>query len=112
MRCTTVFVVIVFVAGLGVGYFARSAGMGTARRWDTHAPDLAAIGKLHKKNIEVTLSQDPPGLLDLWTEDGVLLEPGSLPIFHSCRCGSLPARHSQCDCSISGYGALRAGNAP
>jgi uncharacterized protein (TIGR02246 family) len=80
MRRTSVLVVIVFVAGLGIGYFARSAGIGTTRRWDTHAADLAAIEKLHKKNIEVTLSQDPQGLLDLWTEDGVLLEPGSLPV--------------------------------
>jgi hypothetical protein len=60
MRRTSVFVVIVFVA--------RSAGTDTTRRGDTPTADLAAIEKLHKKNIEVTLSQDPQGLLDLWTE--------------------------------------------
>jgi hypothetical protein len=59
MRRISVFVVIVFVAGLGIGYFARSAGIGTARRWDTHAADLAAIEKLHKKNIEVTVAKPP-----------------------------------------------------
>jgi hypothetical protein len=47
MRRTSVLVVIVFVAGLGIGYFARSAGIGTTRRWDTHAADLAAFEKLH-----------------------------------------------------------------
>jgi hypothetical protein len=75
-----VFVIIVFVAGLGIGYFVRSAGIGTAQQWETHEADLAAVEKLHKKNMEVTLSQDPQGLLDLWAEDGVLLEPGSLPV--------------------------------
>jgi hypothetical protein len=50
--------------------------MGTARRWDTHAADLAAIEKLHKKNIEVTLSQDPQGLLDLWNATVQFLDTG------------------------------------
>lgn len=80
MRRTFAFVAIAFVVGLGAGYFARSAGIGTAQIPDRHTGDLAAIEKLHKKNIEVTLSQDPQGLLDLWTEDGVLLEPGSPPV--------------------------------
>jgi ketosteroid isomerase-like protein len=80
MRRTFAFVTIAFAVGLGTGYFARSAGIGTTQRSYTHAADLAAIEKLHEKNIEVTLSQDPQGLLDLWTEDGVLLEPGSPPV--------------------------------
>jgi len=80
MRRTFTFVTIAFAIGLGTGYLARSAGIGTTQRSDTHAADLAAIEKLHEKNIEVTLSQDPQGLLDLWTEDGVLLEPGSPPV--------------------------------
>ncbi len=32
---------------------------------------MAGIEKLHQKDIEVTLSQDPKGLLDIWTEDAV-----------------------------------------
>ena len=79
MRHKSLVTILVFVAGLGIGFFARSA-TGTLTRKDTHAADLAAIEKLHQKNVEVTLSQDPKGLLDLWTEDGVLLEPGSQPV--------------------------------
>ncbi|HVS86709.1 MAG TPA: DUF4440 domain-containing protein [Candidatus Acidoferrum sp.] len=70
---------IVFVAGLGIGFFARSAGIGTPHRTDTHAADLAAIEKLHQKDIEVTLSQDPKGLIDIFTEDAVRFNPGSPP---------------------------------
>jgi ketosteroid isomerase-like protein len=69
---------IVFVAGLGIGFFARSALATLDRR--THAADLAAIEKLHQKDIEVTLPQDPKGLLDIFTEDAVRLEPGKPPV--------------------------------
>ncbi len=80
MRRTSVFVTIAFLAGLGLGFFARSAGLGTLLRSDTRAADLAAIEKLHQEDIEVTLSQDPKGLIDVWTEDGVRLNPGSPPV--------------------------------
>jgi uncharacterized protein (TIGR02246 family) len=79
MRRISVFVTIAFLAGLGIGFFARSA-MGTFHRKDTHAADLAAIEKLHQEDIEVTLSQDPKGLIDVWAEDGVRLNPGSPPV--------------------------------
>jgi ketosteroid isomerase-like protein len=69
---------IVFVAGLGIGFFARSAMGALERR--THAADLAAIEKLHQKDIEVTLPQDPKGLIDIFTEDAVRLEPGKPPV--------------------------------
>ena len=49
-------------------------------RTDTHAADLAAIEKLHQQDIEVTLSQDPKGLIDVWTEDGVRFNPGGPPV--------------------------------
>jgi uncharacterized protein (TIGR02246 family) len=78
MRRTSLATTIVFVAGLGIGFFARSA-MGTLER-RTHAADLAAIEKLHQKDIEVTLPQDPKGLLDLFTEDAVRIMPGSPPV--------------------------------
>jgi uncharacterized protein (TIGR02246 family) len=48
-------------------------------RTDTHAADLAAIEKLHQEDIEVTLSQDPKGLVDIWAEDGVRFNPGGPP---------------------------------
>ena len=62
MRRTSLVTSIVFVAGVGIGFLARSAGMGTLQRRDTRAADLAAIEKLHERDIEVTLSQDPKGL--------------------------------------------------
>ncbi len=77
MRRISVFVTIAFLAGLGSGYFARSAASRFQRR--SHPADLAAIEKLHQKDIEVTLSQDPKGLTDIWTEDAVRLLPGKPP---------------------------------
>ena len=77
MRRTSVFITITFLAGLGVGYFARGA-MGLLQR-RTHAADLAAIEKLQRADIEATLAQDPKGLIDIWTEDAVRFNPGSPP---------------------------------
>src|SRR5712692_5454295 len=76
MMRTSVLSAVAFLAGLGIGFFARSGGIGTLQRTNTHAADVAAIEKLHQKDIEVTLSQDPKGLIDVWTEDGVRLAPG------------------------------------
>jgi uncharacterized protein (TIGR02246 family) len=79
MKRTSVFVAIGFLAGLGTGFFAHGAGVGRLLRKDPHAADLAAIEKLHQKDIEVTLPQDPKGLLDIFTEDAVRIVPGSPP---------------------------------
>jgi ketosteroid isomerase-like protein len=76
----SLFVTIAFVAGLATGFFGRSAGLGTLSRSNSHAADLAAIEKLHQEDVEVTLSQDPKGLIDVWSEDGVRLNPGSPPV--------------------------------
>jgi uncharacterized protein (TIGR02246 family) len=80
MKRTSVFVILAFLAGLGIGYFARSAGIGMPVRRDTHAADLAAIEKLHQEDIAVTLSQDPKGLVEIFTEDAVRLQPGKPPV--------------------------------
>jgi hypothetical protein len=48
MKRTSVFVAIAFLAGLGTGFFAHSAGVGRLLRRDPHAADLAAIEKLHQ----------------------------------------------------------------
>lgn len=77
MRRTSVFVIIAFLAGLGIGYFARSAASVLQRR--THAADLAAIEKAHQEDIEATLTQDPKRLINLWAEDAVAFYPGSSP---------------------------------
>src|SRR5271169_4078868 len=77
MRRTSVVTILVFVSGLGIGYFAQSAAGMLQRR--THAADLAAIEKANQEGIEATLTQDPKGLMDLWAEDAVRLNPGSPP---------------------------------
>jgi ketosteroid isomerase-like protein len=78
MKRNSVFVTIAFLAGLGIGLFARSAYTGMLQR-RTHAADLAAIEKAHQEDIEATLTQDPKGLIDLWAEDAVAFYPGSPP---------------------------------
>jgi uncharacterized protein (TIGR02246 family) len=64
---------IAFLAGLGIGFFARGAGTGTLQQRDTHAADLAAIERLHRADIEATLTQDSSLLINLWSDDCVKL---------------------------------------
>ena len=73
MRRTSLVAILVFVAGLGMGYFARSAGIGTPQRTDTHAADLTAIEKLHRADVEATLTQGESLLMSLWSDDCVKL---------------------------------------
>jgi uncharacterized protein (TIGR02246 family) len=73
MRRTSVFMTLVFLAGLGIGYFARNAGVGTPHRADAHAADLAAIERLHRADIEVTMTQDPSSMANLFSDDAVNL---------------------------------------
>jgi hypothetical protein len=80
MKRISLFVTVAFVAGLAVGFLARSAGLGRLLRRDSHAVDLAAIEKLHQEDIAVTLSQDPKGLIDIWTEDAVRFISGKPPV--------------------------------
>ncbi len=81
MRRASFLAMGVFLTGLGIGYFAAMAtrprlDMRTARPADTRA-DLAAIEKLHRADIEATLTQDPSWLNILWSDDGVNLQvPG------------------------------------
>jgi ketosteroid isomerase-like protein len=73
MKRTPVFVALALFVGLGMGYFDRGA-VGTLQQ-RTHSADLVAIEKLHQEDIEVTLSQDPKGLVDIWADDAVRLNP-------------------------------------
>ena len=84
MRRTSIFVTLAFLAGLVIGFFARSARLGTFLRRDTHVAqlatvenlhraDLAAIEKLHKADVAATLTQDPSALTVLWSDDGINL---------------------------------------
>lgn len=77
MRRTSLIAIPVFVAGLVIGYFARSAAGMLQRR--SHAADFAAIEKAHQEDIEATLTQDPKKLINLWAEDAVGFYPGSPP---------------------------------
>src|SRR5215472_16003232 len=79
MTGNCIFVVTAFLVGLVVGYFARSASIEALHRSDMHAADLEAIKKLEQEDIQVTLSQDPKRLVDVWAEDGVRLGPGRPP---------------------------------
>jgi uncharacterized protein (TIGR02246 family) len=72
MRRTSLAAILVFLAGLGIGYFARGA-IAAAHRADTHVADLVAIEKLHRADVEATLSQDSNQLNDLWSDDCVKL---------------------------------------
>ncbi len=76
MGKTSLITILVFVAGLGSGYFTRSAA--EVQR-NTRAADLAAIEKLNQEDIAATLAQDPKRLMDLWDENAVRFSPGSPP---------------------------------
>jgi uncharacterized protein (TIGR02246 family) len=78
MRRTSLVTILVFVAGLGIGFFSRSAYTDMLQR-RTHAADWAAIEKAHREDVEATLTQDPKGLIDLWADDAVNFIPGSPP---------------------------------
>jgi uncharacterized protein (TIGR02246 family) len=78
MRRTSLVNILVFVAGLGIGFFSRSAYTNMLQR-RTHAADLAAIEKLHQEDIKATLTQDPKGLVNIWADDAVRINPGSPP---------------------------------
>ena len=73
MRRTSLFVLVAFLTGLGIGFFGRS----TLEPTNTRAADLAAIEKLHQEDIVATLSGDANLLTNLWTGDGVRLGPGA-----------------------------------
>lgn len=70
MRRTHLVTILVFVAGLGLGYFVRSFGIGTPKGTDMQAADRAAIEKLHKADVEATIKQDPSALASLWSDGG------------------------------------------
>ena len=72
MRRTSLITILVFVAGLGIGYFARGA-IGSLQHKDAHSADLAVIEKLHRADEVCTLTQDPKCLTTLWSEDGINL---------------------------------------
>jgi ketosteroid isomerase-like protein len=73
MKHTFLIILLVFVAGLGVGVFSRSARTATLDQKDARAADLAAIEKLHKADVEATMTQDLGALTTLWSDDAINL---------------------------------------
>jgi uncharacterized protein (TIGR02246 family) len=72
--------VLVVVSG---GWVLSSRGLSErahAASASTSAADRQAIEKLHQQDIDATLAHDPKALADLFTEDAVLLEPGSAAV--------------------------------
>lgn len=66
-------VVVCLVVVAGVAYSVpRSAPADEAAR--------SGIEKLHQQDVAATLAHDPQALADLFTDDAVLLEPGSAPV--------------------------------
>src|SRR5271167_1845926 len=80
MTRTILLVTVAFLAGLGIGYYARRAGIGVPHKADPHAADLAAIEKLHKADVAATLTQDPASMTSLWSNDGVYLGADGTPV--------------------------------
>jgi ketosteroid isomerase-like protein len=73
-------VVIAFLAILSVGLVARGLRAVTPDPNDTLAADRAGIGKLHKADIDATLTQEPAALNMLWSDDGVNLQTPGAPV--------------------------------
>jgi uncharacterized protein (TIGR02246 family) len=80
VRRTFTLATIAFFAGLGVGYWAGSAGFAALLRKNAHASDLVAIEKLHQADVAATLTQDPKSLTALWSDDGINLGFPGAPV--------------------------------
>jgi len=77
MTRTVALVVAAFAAGLSAGAFADRT---FSPRDDARAADLAAIEKLHKADIEATLTQDLSALTTLWSDNAVKLDVPGPPV--------------------------------
>lgn len=66
---------------VGGGWVLSSRGLSDrAHAAPASAAHLEGIEKLHHQDIDATLAHDPKALADLFTEDAVLLEPGSAAV--------------------------------
>ena len=68
-----------FLAGIHIGLTARSCRTFASDPSDIHTADRAAVEKLHKADIEATLTQEPSAVSALWSEDGVNLQTPGAP---------------------------------
>jgi uncharacterized protein (TIGR02246 family) len=74
------FVTALVITGLSFGPLVGSSGSEGLNEKDTRAADLAGIEKLHKADVDATLTQDPAALTILWSEDGVKLDLPGQPV--------------------------------
>jgi len=98
MTRTPIISIVTFLAGLAIGFYAHSVMYGFPRRLNdadlariaqlqkvnpqtpNDAADLAAIEKLHKADVDSTLTQDPAALNLLWSDDCVKLDVPGGPV--------------------------------
>jgi hypothetical protein len=81
MRTTfVVYITFAFLAVLTVGLIAQGSRNIMSKNSDTVTTDRAGIEKLHKADIDATLTQDPGALTTLWSDDGVNLQSPAAPV--------------------------------
>jgi hypothetical protein len=73
MKRAAILVAAAFLAGVGIGGYVQSARTATQVQKDTRAADMAAIERLHRADVEATLTQDQSYLTALWSEDAINL---------------------------------------
>ncbi len=79
-RAVATVVVSVLVCLLAVSVMRRSLSANSGSEQAGNAGIKSAIQELHQQDVAATLSGDPEALANLFTMDGVLLEPGSQPL--------------------------------
>ena len=72
MTRMSLLVTAAFLMGLALGVHGVRPSI--APQKDTRATELAAIEKLHKADVEATLTQDLSALNGLWSEDAIKLD--------------------------------------
>lgn len=73
MKRTSILLAAGFLAGLGIGGYVQSARTAMIGQKDPRAADMAAIEKLHREDVEATMTQDQSYLTALWSEDAINL---------------------------------------
>ncbi len=72
---TLTFAILGLFVGVIVGHFLWHGEAQRAMASGVSPVDRAAIDRLHHQDIDVTLTQEPKGLVELWDEDGIRIGP-------------------------------------
>jgi hypothetical protein len=83
-----------FLAALGIGFYARRAGAGaeTPQQADAHAADLAAIRKTPQSRPCVHVAARPGAPNTLWPHDAVKLDVPGPPVVGMKALGEMSAK--------------------